>query len=834
MKPISKPSIAEVSSINSSWRGCGKQPAKVEIDDVVRRCVAHDLPVVPVYGLNDEGRCRCADGAACSAPGKHPVGGFQEATLDVATVKRWLDSGRFQNVGIRCGTPPDKAGFFVVDVDARNGGLTTIAQWEVENAPLPPTMQARTGGGGMHYYYRLPPGEAFGCSNGKAGPGIDIKADGGFVVAAPSLHLSGNRYEFVEGRGPGEPAGAIGDAPEWLLAKIRAAKRTDRNVVYDTSEIKSAVDSIALTRRIAIAKRLLDAHPVAIADGTGEPTTFEAASIGYGCAVPINDFFPLLQAYGDRCKPPWGFEELQAKIGNAYRYNERPFGWRLVAPIEKDARRVLQLGLYDADNVDQLLNAMAADEKLFVFNQRLVKLVEPAGERARPEPHTAITLQDSSSRVVAWTANDKDGMPKAVKAPRSLFEMAVSRRDSFGAIRVLNGVLEHPFVRPDGSLVTTPGFDPQTGIYLAGQVEFEAGPPNPTHADARAAWQTLRELLSDFPFREEADAAGWLAIALTLIMRPAFKGLAPMALIDATTAGSGKGKSIDIIALLCMGRHMPRLPLSSDQAEQRKLITTQLLAAPEAVLFDNVTGPLGGAVIDLLLTAPIWGDRMLSRNEGVELRNQTLWCATANNAAVSGDTVRRVLRIQLEPEVEQPELRTFKHPDIESHVVANRLPLLRALTTIASAYFHAGAPRSATSARWGSFEGWQGVVAECVVWVTGIDPVSTRKRLVEDDTDGELSSELVSALHELGEQTCAEIAIGIASGEDRWKRLRDVIAELLPTRPGAAPTPVQIGQRLSSMKRRIYKGGLRLVSVRAANRRAWRVESVTRTSGSSK
>ncbi len=119
--------------------------------------------------------------------------------------RRWPDA----NVGIVTGAV---SGLLVLDVDAGHGGDASLAALEREFAPLEPTLECLTGGGGRHLYFRH-----FGepIAN-KAGfrAGLDLRGDGGVVVAPPSIHPSGRPYRWRQGRDPG----AIGAAPmpQWL------------------------------------------------------------------------------------------------------------------------------------------------------------------------------------------------------------------------------------------------------------------------------------------------------------------------------------------------------------------------------------------------------------------------------------------------------------------------------------------------------------------------------------------------------------------------------------------------------------------------------------------
>src|SRR5437016_4591452 len=120
--------------------------------------------------------------------------------------RQWPEAG----VGVVTGVI---SGLVLVDVDARHGGDEALKQLEREHDPMPATVECRTGGGGRHFYFAHPGG----LVRNKVGlaTGIDIRADGGYVVAPPSLHASGLRYAWVEGRAPGNLA--IMPLPDWVL-----------------------------------------------------------------------------------------------------------------------------------------------------------------------------------------------------------------------------------------------------------------------------------------------------------------------------------------------------------------------------------------------------------------------------------------------------------------------------------------------------------------------------------------------------------------------------------------------------------------------------------------
>jgi hypothetical protein len=137
-------------------------------------------------------RCRVAlqagghdrDGCACLT-----CHGFYAATTDPARLAAMWRKVPGGLLAIRTGTA---AGLLVVDIDPRNGGLP-------DRALMTPTATVATGGGGWHLYYRHPGHPLLPALPERAG--VDVKADGGYAVAPPSIHTgTGHSYRWVGGR----------------------------------------------------------------------------------------------------------------------------------------------------------------------------------------------------------------------------------------------------------------------------------------------------------------------------------------------------------------------------------------------------------------------------------------------------------------------------------------------------------------------------------------------------------------------------------------------------------------------------------------------------------
>jgi hypothetical protein len=139
---------------------------------------------------------------------------YQHEHADAATLARWRRRWPDLNIGIVTGAV---SGLVVLDLDPRHGGVESLAGLERLHGALPETVEAETGGGGRHLYFACP--EAAPRNEAGLAPGLDLRGEGGMVVAPPSIHPSGIPYRWREGRGP--EALAPARLPLWLLHLAR-------------------------------------------------------------------------------------------------------------------------------------------------------------------------------------------------------------------------------------------------------------------------------------------------------------------------------------------------------------------------------------------------------------------------------------------------------------------------------------------------------------------------------------------------------------------------------------------------------------------------------------
>jgi len=138
---------------------------------------------------------------------------FQYRRPEVEEVQAWFSRWPEAGIGIVTGAV---SGLVVLDVDSRHGGDASVARLEQEHERLPATVECRSGGGGRHLYFAHP-GRLVRNKVGLA-PGVDLRGDGGYVVAPPSLHASGHRYAWVDDRTP--ELTQLAPLPDWVLRQV--------------------------------------------------------------------------------------------------------------------------------------------------------------------------------------------------------------------------------------------------------------------------------------------------------------------------------------------------------------------------------------------------------------------------------------------------------------------------------------------------------------------------------------------------------------------------------------------------------------------------------------
>jgi hypothetical protein len=253
--------------------------------------------------------CSCKQGSACGNIGKHPrtEHGFLDATRDAERVARYWRQCPEANIGVATG---EKNNISVLDVDPRHGGMDSLLILVHQYGELPETLRSRTGSGGEHVIFEHVPGVRNSAS--KLGSSLDIRGDGGFIIAPPSLHLSGTRYTWLNDTSPAP-------APDWLAAALIGVARPE--LVGERRE------TTALTNYGQAALQLATKAILAASNAQEHTLNMEAYCIGQlagAGGVPVELALEVLAIAANALKSydprrPWRPGQAEAKARNAFK-----------------------------------------------------------------------------------------------------------------------------------------------------------------------------------------------------------------------------------------------------------------------------------------------------------------------------------------------------------------------------------------------------------------------------------------------------------------------------------------------------------------------------------
>ena len=272
--------------------------------------------VLPLHSPVENG-CSCKN-PACKSIGKHPRNshGLKEANKDPLTIKRWWETWPQANIGVCTGR---ESGLVVLDIDPRHDGNNSLEQLVSRNGKLPETLESLTGGGGKHIFFSHP-GKEFQIKNsaGLAGlPGLDIRGDGGYIVAPPSLHSSGKSYEWEMS----SELDQISPIPAWLFPmtsqfkshpNIKNPNENGLKVTYDSSNVIVRSHSPEMTSGMTSGQ---------IPEGTRNSTFTSLAGTMRNRGMSREAIHSALLIENRKCSPPLEESEINRIVESISKYS---------------------------------------------------------------------------------------------------------------------------------------------------------------------------------------------------------------------------------------------------------------------------------------------------------------------------------------------------------------------------------------------------------------------------------------------------------------------------------------------------------------------------------
>lgn len=328
-----------------------------------------------------------------------------------------------------------------------------------------------------------------------------------------------------------------------------------------------------------------------------------------------------------------------------------------------------------------------------------------------------------------------------VNPPHLLCAAVLDKGACVGRLHTLTGIIETPTMRPDGSILATPGYDPATGYYLALDGEWPEVPAEPTQGDACFALSRLADIFVDFPWQDPSGASVAIAATMAIVARPAIAGPIPAFIFDANEPGFGKSYIVDTICHLTTGRsvgnvHFPSRTDNSDE-EVEKILAGAALGGARILWWDDLPfqNPFGGSALQGKLTARDTAQfRMLGQTKQMVLPWFAVQFGTGNNVQTTHDMERRSYRARIvskwENSAARPEGKAggWTHPERKGKLVEYVLEQRRALVvdvlTILRAFHLAGRP--GTDPDHEGFEGFSRLVGRAIAWAGG-EPIAKQR-----------------------------------------------------------------------------------------------------------
>ncbi len=480
---------------------------------------------------------------------------------------------------------------------------------------------------------------------------------------------------------------------------------------------------------------------------------------------------------------------------------------------------------------------VASNEQLYQRDGHLVRCVVIPAKSATGHiafvpaivPITPSILSGALGRSATWIRFNQRGEPRVSDPPDEVTTLIMDMRGEW-PFPPLAGVISTPTLRPDGTILSEPGYDETTGLFLINPPKLPPIPERPTFQDASDALGFLNDLLDEFPFAIEEGGISIsrsvaLSMILTAVLRGAIGPAVPMHVITAPQPGTGKSYLADIASAIATGDRCPVVANAPNSDETEKRLIGAALAGFPIICLDNINDILTGDFLAQVTERPLLNLRALGSSNMIRVANTFTFFANGNNITATADMVRRTLRCALDSNSENPEERTFTKNPVKT-VLADRGTYVAACLTIARAYIAAGRPNKRPPLP--SFEPWSDLVRSALVWLSWPDPVQSMDLArAEDPTRQERATFFEAWKTEVGSssklKTSDIIELATQWGENRplHPLLHQTIHSICANKSNGTMSPDVLGKWLRRNLNTI-SNGLKLTQDRSdAKRPKW-------------
>jgi hypothetical protein len=670
---------------------------------------------------------------------------YQTRLPTIAEKAEWFHEGRATNIGVLCG---GISGDLVILCFNDHNGATEFFGDELWRRLLTSTFVTKSVRG---YHIWLRPDTPIKSSfvrRRENASWLEIRSDGDFTVAPPSLHPAGVLYEAIGINDIVKPKNLAAFIDERLTQLGLRAQGTREPPEREPKTKEPRAERSDQFNTIAIEKLLENCAFLQYcrdnATTLSEPWWWSTVCILAVFGNPGKEkIHELSQPY-----PRYTEKETNQKIEEAKKAADKAIGPHTCAFIQQDlgfdcpadclakklslksptglATRLARLvGLPIIVVTNRFLREKTADTiaaveqannppQIFERSGHIVRIGHDEFGAPYIETLTESACRGFLERAGNYVrANDKGETIPLPAPPLDIVRdfMSFPQRN----LPALLAVTEVPVLRSDGSIVTEPGYDEATHLYyqpVAGLI-MPPLPDNPSKKQLEAAVAFIREPVIDFPFDSEASRANALAVMVTPIYRPMIAGPVPLCLIDKPQPGTGAGLLADVIAIIATGRPAAMMAPPKNDEECEKRLTSILRHGRAVITIDNLDGYLYFASLAMILTATTVQTRILGQSEELLLPNRATYIVTGNNVRLAGDLPRRCYLSRMDAREARPWMRdpkSFKYQNLIQWVKEKRGELLAAILTLARAWIAAGKPIPDRLPPLGGFEDWTNIV----------------------------------------------------------------------------------------------------------------------------
>ena len=217
-------------------------------------------------------------------------------------------------------------------------------------------------------------------------------------------------------------------------------------------------------------------------------------------------------------------------------------------------------------------------------------------------------IKATLAQMVSWSAITAVGKRTPSGVPAIVCDYFSAKADEMPDVPVIEAVVTAPVFAGDGTLITTPGYNPAARVWYqpVGSMRLRPVSSRPSPDEVRAAaWFLMTEYLGDFPYVDEASRQHALGCLLLPFARLMIDGPVPLQAADASTPGTGKGLLQRAQMFPALGSMLPALPGHfGDEDELKKLVTGILMEGQQVIRWDNVVARIDSPVLASLLTEP--------------------------------------------------------------------------------------------------------------------------------------------------------------------------------------------------------------------------------------